>query len=78
MKNTKKCPKCQSTEIARFNGGAGVNSSGNYIVAGSTILFSSVGVHRYVCCNCGFVEEWVDKEDIEYLMDSDKANYINE
>ena len=27
-------------------------------------IFSAVLVHRYVCCGCGYSEEWIDKEDI--------------
>lgn len=30
-------------------------------------IFSAVLVHRYLCCNCGFSEEWIDKEDIQEL-----------
>ena len=29
--------------------------------------FSAVLVNRYVCCDCGYSEEWIDKEDIAAL-----------
>ena len=31
--------------------------------------FSAVLVHRYVCCACGYSEEWIDKEDIPRLKE---------
>lgn len=66
MKNTKICPKCNHTEIIRIEGTAGSYGSGNNIQVGLT-YFSAVLVHRYVCCNCGFSEEWIDTEDISKL-----------
>ena len=72
MKNTKTCPKCRSTDIVRFNGYAGAHGAGNNIMVGETI-FSAVNVNRYVCCNCGFTEEWIDEEDIEKVVKSKKA-----
>ena len=64
MKNTKMCPKCQSTNIIRIDGYSGAYGTGNNVMTGSTI-FSAVNVNRYICCSCGFTEEWIDKEDIE-------------
>lgn len=72
MKNTKSCPKCQSNDIVRINGYAGAYGSGNNIMIGMSIL-SAVGVNRYICCNCGFTEEWVDQEDLERIKNSKKA-----
>lgn len=66
MKRTRVCPKCSSTDIIRVEGKAGAYSSGNNIPVGMTI-FSAVLVHRYVCCDCGYSEEWIDKEDIQEL-----------
>ena len=72
MKNTKICPKCNSADIVRFDGNTGAYGVGNNIMLGHTI-FSNVNVHRYVCCTCGYVEEWIDREDIERLKTSKKA-----
>ena len=72
MKNTKTCPKYRLTDIVRFNGYAGAHRAGNNIMVGGTI-FSAVNVNRYVCCNCGFTEEWIDEEDIEKVVKSKKA-----
>jgi len=66
MKNTRICPKCSSTDILRIEGQSKAYGAGNNIPIGMTI-FSAVLVHRYLCCSCGFSEEWIDKEDIEAL-----------
>ncbi|MPQ45232.1 hypothetical protein [Clostridium tarantellae] len=63
MKNTGLCPKCNSSDILKVKGSAGAYGTGNNIMIGVSI-FSAVKVNRYVCCNCGFSEEWIDKEDI--------------
>lgn len=66
MKNKRICPKCNSTDILLVPGKAGAYGSGNNIQTGMTI-FSAVLIHRYVCCSCGYSEEWIDKEDIQKL-----------
>ncbi len=66
MKNTKLCPKCGGNDILLVPGNAGAYGTGNNIQTGLTIL-SAVLVNRYVCCNCGYSEEWVDREDIDKL-----------
>lgn len=68
MKNTKVCPKCHGTDILRIKGNSGAYGSGNNIPAGWSV-FSAVLVHRYVCCSCGFSEEWIDLEDIPKLKE---------
>ncbi|MBR2371079.1 MAG: hypothetical protein IKA82_03555 [Clostridia bacterium] len=72
MKNTGICPKCKSSDIVRFDGYAGAYGSGNNVMVGHSI-FSAVNVNRYICCNCGFTEEWIDTEDIEKITNSKKA-----
>lgn len=66
MKNTRRCPKCGGTEIIKIPGKAGAYGAGNNIPAGFT-NFSAVLVHRYLCCSCGYSEEWIDREDIDTL-----------
>ncbi|GFI62310.1 hypothetical protein IMSAG049_01492 [Clostridiales bacterium] len=73
MKNTKTCPKCGSRDIVISDGYAGAYGSGNNIQTGMT-NFSAVGVDRYICCNCGFVEEWINKEDINRIVNSNKIH----
>ena len=45
---------------------AGAYGVGNNIQVGWS-NFSAVLVHRYVCCDCGYSEEWIDREDIPAL-----------
>lgn len=66
MKNTRRCPKCNHTDILKVKGDIRGYGVGNNIVTGMTI-FSAVLVHRYVCCSCGYSEEWIDACDIEKL-----------
>lgn len=68
MKNTGLCPKCGSKDLLLVPGKAGAYGSGNNIMTGHSI-FSAVLVNRYVCCTCGFTEEWVDLEDIPKLKE---------
>ncbi len=66
MKKTHTCPKCGGTDILMIPGKAGAYGTGNNIQTGLTNL-SAVLVNRYLCCSCGYSEEWIDKEDIEKL-----------
>lgn len=62
MQNSKKCPKCQSSDIVRIPGEARLFGAGNNIIVGATI-FGAVKVTRYLCASCGFSEEWIDSAD---------------
>ena len=75
MKNKKICPKCQSREILRFDGFVGGYGSGNHLITGATV-FSAVEVNRYVCCGCGFTEEWIDEEALAKVRASKKAKSL--
>lgn len=72
MKHSKLCPKCGSADIVRFDGYSGAYGTGNNVVTGTTV-FSAVNVNRYVCCSCGFTEEWIDKDDLPKIRQSKKA-----
>lgn len=73
MNNKKICPKCGSDDIIRFDGST--DNLYSSIMPGTTI-FSAVPFDRFVCCNCGFIEHWVRKGDIEKLRKSKKAKKI--
>ncbi len=62
MRNSKPCPKCQSTDVIRIPGETRGFGAGNNISVGATI-FSAVKVTRYLCASCGFSEEWIDSAD---------------
>ena len=64
MKNKKICPKCNSTDIIRVPA-----NLCNKIQAKWSRL-SMVVLHRYVCCNCGFSEEWIDTNEIQLLKEN--------
>ena len=68
MKNSNKCIKCNSSDVRRVNGSVRGYGAGNNILLGMTI-FSGIKVNRYICLNCGYCEEWIDKEDIEKLKE---------
>lgn len=72
MKNTHQCPKCGSCGIIRINGNVGPYGTGNNVMLGATI-FSGIKVNRYVCCHCGFTEEWIDPQDLPKVKNSSKA-----
>lgn len=69
MKNTKTCPKCGSKDILIVDGNVGTHGAGNNIPVGFT-LYSSVLVNRYLCCSCGFSEEWINRDDIPKVRSS--------
>ena len=58
MKTTETCPKCESHQIIRVPG---------YIAGNHIRLFflipGQVRVSRYLCTECGYSEEWIDKAD---------------
>ena len=63
MKKTSICPKCGGTDVLRIPGGTVClgDSSQNFVIRG----FQSAPVDRYICCACGFSEEWLREEDLE-------------
>ena len=65
MKNTKRCPKCQSDNIVKIGGDAG-HSMDRVAID----FIRSVPVNRYICCTCGFIEECIDKEYLEKVANS--------
>jgi hypothetical protein len=60
MKNTGKCPKCSGTEIITIR----QNTYSSMISAG---FFTRTYCVRYVCGGCGFVEEYVETDDLPAL-----------
>ena len=56
MKKTGVCPKCGGADIVRVPGGvrSTMDNTQNFVIRG----FQSAPVDRYICCACGFSEEW--------------------
>ena len=69
MKNTATCPKCGKKDIVRVDGMNGFSSNWHAIRMGM-MSANSIPVTRYVCVNCGYVEEWIDVlEDREKIKE---------
>jgi len=69
-----------SDNIVRFDGLRLYNALGNILLVkrSRSLLFEeSVCIHRYICCNCGYVEEWIDKEDLQKVAESQFAKREN-
>lgn len=61
------CPKCGGNEIIHIPGHVSTYGGGNTNRIAIT-YFNAVNVTRYVCCSCGFSEEWIDyREEVEKL-----------
>ena len=68
MKNTGRCPKCGSLEVVRVPDHPGRWASGNNIYTTRATLLGKIPVIRYVCCRCGYVENWVERrEELEII-----------
>lgn len=62
MKNTHTCPKCGSHQIVRIPDTPHRHASGNNIYTTTVTLMGKIPVIRHVCCDCGFVENWVETQ----------------
>lgn len=60
MRDTGRCPKCHSGNIVRVPDNPNRHASGNNIYTTTMTLFRKIPVIRYVCCDCGYVENWVE------------------
>ena len=61
MKNTGVCPKCGAKQVVRVPDNAMRYSSGKNIYTSTVTLAGKIPVIRYVCCACGYVENWVEQ-----------------
>ena len=60
MKHTGACPKCGSRRIVRVPDHPCRHASGNNIYTTSFTLLGKIPVIRYLCRDCGYVENWVE------------------
>ncbi|MDO4276461.1 MAG: hypothetical protein Q4D16_22585 [Eubacteriales bacterium] len=63
MKNTRICCKCGSSDIIRIPDNPSRHASGNNIYTSTFTLMKKIPVIRYVCCSCGYVENWVENKN---------------
>ena len=75
MKNNNKCPKCGSSKIIIVPGKKVPPESGRVIMIGSTGLSSAI-FDRYICSECGYSEEYFDKDNIDKLLNKFGSNNI--
>lgn len=61
MKNTKCCPKCGSKNIVCVPDNAHRYLT-NSIAITNVAWVKRIPVARYVCCDCGYVENWVETQ----------------
>lgn len=61
MKNAHICPKCGSRDIVRVPDDAH-RYLANSICITKLVTVERVPVARYVCCGCGYVENWVETQ----------------
>ncbi len=57
MKSSSRCRKCGSYDIINIRGLEAGYGIGDNIKSG---LISQAIVSKYLCCNCGYIEEWLD------------------
>lgn len=61
MKNAHCCPKCGSRNIARVPDDAH-RYLANSICITKLVTVERIPVARYVCCSCGYAENWVETQ----------------
>ncbi len=72
MKNTKRCPKCQSVDIVLIPGRREPGGAGNLISVSRWNPYATVKPVLHVCGACGYMENWlVTRDDLERV----KARY---
>ena len=67
MKKNKRCPKCESNDILEVNGS-------NPTFISKVGLNNHLNIIKYICCNCGYIEEWVSNSDLEKLKNNKKED----
>jgi ribosomal protein S27AE len=74
MKNSKRCPKCQSEDIILVPGKREAGGAGNLISVSRWSIFATVKPVLHVCGSCGYMENWlVSPSDIARV----KARYAS-
>lgn len=57
------CGKCKSEKFVKVD-----NTTGQQFNRIKTGLITIADISRYVCCECGFTEEWIENiEDLKKL-----------
>ena len=62
MRNNKKCPKCGNVDVVEIPGGM---TGKNWLPVG----LGTAAVDRWVCCACGYSEEWIEQGKLKKIKD---------
>jgi predicted nucleic-acid-binding Zn-ribbon protein len=68
MKKTRKCPKCEGREIYTNENQAKQGERSGLHIGG----FRRFMITSYICSQCGFIEEYVQQEDLAKTKKMDK------
>ena len=60
MKRTGMCPKCGSAEIPPIPDNGRYANGNNIYLRSAVVLAGRIPMIKYVCCDCGYVEEWIE------------------
>lgn len=70
MKNSGRCPKCGSRRIVRIPDNGRYANGNNIYLRSAVVLADRISLIKYICCECGYVEEWVEsREDLVKVED---------
>ena len=65
MKKTNVCPKCGGTDIVKVPGTASGSGRYCYNEVPLGLFMVAAPVDRFVCCTCGYSEEWLRESDLK-------------
>ena len=60
MKNSGRWQKCGSGQIARIPDNSRYDKGYNIYLKSAVILADRIPLIKYICCECGYAEEWVE------------------
>ena len=70
MKNSGRCPKCGSRRIVKIPDNGRYANGNNIYLRSAVVLADRIPLIKYICCGCGYVEEWVEsREDLAKIED---------
>lgn len=73
MKENKICSKCNSNKIAEVENTIGFKKNGNGFINIPISAFQTIEISRYICCECGYIEQWVShKDDLDIIYNKCK------
>ena len=69
MLKTNTCPKCHSQNILKIKDTLHANGAGNISYAKHMFIKSNCAfITYYICKDCGYIEEYLDQEELKKLL----------